>query len=75
MLGDSPSLRGGVPHPPLDEHLQRIGLELAGVLEDGLDTVGAGGHDGSLLQVRHPFHQNRRDRAFSGLMDLDTSEA
>ena len=36
--------------PALGEHLQRVGLELAGILEDGLDSVRSGRHGWILLE-------------------------
>ena len=40
----SPGFLGRIADPPLGEHLQRVGLEPAGVLEDGLDSVCSGRH-------------------------------
>ena len=45
--------------------IQRVGLELAGVLEDLLDAVGAGGHGVILPQVHDLFRQNGQSRAVS----------
>ena len=61
-----PGLLGGIADPALGEHLQRVGLDLAGVIEDGLDSVCSGSHGVSLLQVRHVFRQNRQGRAVWG---------
>ena len=67
-LRRSPALLSGVA-PALGEHLQRVGLELAGVpedlLENLLDAVGAGGHGVILPQVHHLFRQNGQSRAVS----------
>ena len=70
----APQLFSAALRLPLGEHLQRVGLELAGVLEDLLedllDAVGAGGHGVILPQVHLPqvhdlFRQNGQSRAVS----------